>query len=334
MHWGHCVSSDLIMWEEMPTALSPDCDYEDLLGCMSGSAIVADGKLWLFYTSVSRGYSETVSAAYSDDAVNFTKYPGNPVLYPPATVSCAGNECHYSKFRDPYVFAFEGEYRMLVGAGDSNVAKVLLFRSGNLTDWEFLGELISDAGLGSVAESPAIFRLEDRWVLMLQSERHLPSRILFATGYFDGTKMRFDSEPECSRNGAGSCSDPDYKVIETGEEFLKPVSFEDSLGRRLITGWLYSSRLGGSSAMACFRELSFDLDNLLIMLPADEIIGFGVDESRFVSYSDGRLRVSYEGRTIFSKAFAYEPQLTVLEDVGTVEIFINGGHEVISLFVC
>ena len=86
--------------------------------------------------------------------------------------------------------------------------------------------------------------------------------------------------------------------------------------------------------MACFRELSFDLDNLLIMLPADEIIGFGVDESRFVSYSDGRLRVSYEGRTIFSEAFAYEPQLTVLEDVGTVEIFINGGHEVISLFVC
>ena len=48
MHWGHAVSDDLITWEELPLAIAPDMPYENGSGCMSGSAIVSDGKLWLY----------------------------------------------------------------------------------------------------------------------------------------------------------------------------------------------------------------------------------------------------------------------------------------------
>lgn len=51
MHWGHSTSDDFIRWEELPTALAPDSDY-DAFGCFSGTAIENDGKHVLFYTGV------------------------------------------------------------------------------------------------------------------------------------------------------------------------------------------------------------------------------------------------------------------------------------------
>ena len=42
MHWGHSVTEDMIRWEQLPTALAPDQEY-DREGCFSGSAIEADG---------------------------------------------------------------------------------------------------------------------------------------------------------------------------------------------------------------------------------------------------------------------------------------------------
>ncbi len=54
MHWGHAVSRDLLHWETLPAALAPDQPYEDDGGCFSGSAIEKDGKLYFFYTAVSK----------------------------------------------------------------------------------------------------------------------------------------------------------------------------------------------------------------------------------------------------------------------------------------
>ena len=51
MHWGHSVTEDMIRWEQLPTALAPDQEY-DREGCFSGSAIEADGKQALIYTGV------------------------------------------------------------------------------------------------------------------------------------------------------------------------------------------------------------------------------------------------------------------------------------------
>ena len=48
-YWGHYRSVDLIDWEECPVMLSPDQDY-DKNGVYSGSAIIKDDKMYLFYT--------------------------------------------------------------------------------------------------------------------------------------------------------------------------------------------------------------------------------------------------------------------------------------------
>ena len=82
------------------------------------------------------------------------------------------------------------------------------------------------------------------------------------------------------------------------------------------------------------RELEFDLDGNLVMLPCTEAMRYVIKESRFVSYEKGLLRVSFEGKTILERPYAEEPELMVLEDVGVVELFINGGRENITCYIC
>ena len=75
MHWGQRQRrSDNL--GRLPIALSPDEPFEDDGGCFSGSAIVGkDGKLYLFYTSVSHKLGQTQSVAVSDDGLILKNTP-------------------------------------------------------------------------------------------------------------------------------------------------------------------------------------------------------------------------------------------------------------------
>lgn len=48
-HWGHAVSTDLLHWEQLPVMLYPDEPF-DCHGAYSGSALVEDGTMYLYYT--------------------------------------------------------------------------------------------------------------------------------------------------------------------------------------------------------------------------------------------------------------------------------------------
>lgn len=90
MHWGHIRSKDLVHWEQLPIALTPGAP-EDSGGCFSGSAVVKDGRLYLFYTGHNYygdgdldHFWENQNMAYSDDGLTFHKYAGNPLIKTPA----------------------------------------------------------------------------------------------------------------------------------------------------------------------------------------------------------------------------------------------------------
>ncbi|MBR2821679.1 MAG: glycoside hydrolase family 32 protein [Clostridiales bacterium] len=307
MHWGHIVSEDLISWEECPVAVSPS----DELSCNSGCATVQDGRIWLFYTSVSHDNNEKICAYSSDDGISFTK-SGIEVTAPfEGTV----------KFRDPFVFRYGKGFRMLAGAGRDGVAKVLQYRSEDLINWEYTGELISDPVFGSVIEAPCIVEADGRWIFIIQSEKHLPTKVLFATGIYDGERFVFDDIKE------------PFKAVELGSDFYNPVTYVHEDGRVILMGWLFSMKMN-SRAISCPREISVSRKGEVCLQPAGELRRRIVKESRFVSYASGRLRVQFEGRTLFDRAYRESPEVSVLEDVGTVEVFLDGGKENISVFIC
>ena len=49
MHWLHFKSKDLINWEECGVALKPDKPYDKEFGCFSGSIVVNDNKMFVYY---------------------------------------------------------------------------------------------------------------------------------------------------------------------------------------------------------------------------------------------------------------------------------------------
>ena len=309
MHWGHAVSEDLITWEECPVAISPD----EEMCCNSGSAISHDGRIWLFYNATSSEGEETINIAYSEDGICFEKCEKNPVLKAPYEGTC--------KFREPFVSKYGKGFRMIVGAGKDGIAKALQYESEDLVNWNYSGELLSDRRFGSVIEVPQLIESDGKWIFIIQSERHLPCKVLFATGDYDGRSFVFDDTEE------------PFKPVDLGDDFLNPVTCEDEEGRKILMSWLFSMRMN-SSSVSIPRELFLSRKGEVCLLPYGELKTRQIKESRFVSYGSGRLRIQFEGKTLFDKAYRECPQVGVIEDVGTVEVFLDGGRENISMFIC
>lgn len=321
MHWGHAISDDLVNWEELDIALYPDMPYENDGGCFSGSAIVKDDVLYLFYTSVSHELGQTQSMAYSEDGFTFRKYENNPVI--PNSPLGSNKE-----FRDPKVFQYEDSYRMVVGAGIDNIGKLLLFKSDDLFNWEYVGELFSDLQFGPCVECPDLFKIDDKYCLMFSSIKSLPHRVNFALGDFDGERFVFDN------------ADDPYFAIEIGSDFYAPQTFLTPDNRRVVIGWMYNWQRAvpeGQTHVGAFtipRELYLNFDDKLCMRPIREVMPYIKTESSFVSYNNGLLRIQFEGKTICQFPLAYEPTMQILEDVGVVEVFILGGTKVITTYIC
>ena len=302
MHWGHAVTSDLITYEEMPAALTPD-DGRSYLG---GSSIAANDRLYLFYTC-----DNEILSAVSEDGIHFTD----------TEFGCVRGDCDY--FMDPHVFRSKDRYLMLVGTGRHNIAGISLYSSQDLISWEFVSELISDIRFGSHIESPNLFQTDDKWCLMFTSARQLPSRNICALGDFDGTSFRMEG---------------DFFSVESGPDLYNPYVSTIN-GRNLMLGWFYDRKSTSGAAkgmLTCAREIELNRAGELSIMPSAELLDarLTTSDSSFVCYDNGRLKIMYEKKTIFDKAYRSLPDTLTVEDVATVEVFINGGVDNITITVC
>ena len=153
MHWGHVVSDDLTNWRYMPIALKPgdDCDKN---GCFSGSAIVHGGKLWLMYTGFIENQGgdsirQVQCLAESSDGITFKKHGiviGSDLL-PDGYAPC--------DFRDPKVWFHGGSFWCIVAARKiEGRGRILLFKSSDLFNWEFVNDLLGVDSAGTMIECP------------------------------------------------------------------------------------------------------------------------------------------------------------------------------------
>lgn len=325
MHWGHAVSTDLVHWTQIENALVPNETYENEGGCFSGSAIEKDGRLYLIYTSVSRELGQTQSVAYSDDGIHFTKYSGNPVIthYP--------EEDATRDFRDPKVFAYEDEYRLVLGTCFNGRGRVLCYRSEDLLHWEYMGVLYEALGYSSPIECPDFFPLGDKWVLMFSKMGNPGYQTQFIIGSYDGKTFTPES----------------YQSPEGGPQFYAPQTFEAQDGRRIMIAWMYDwhkkpvQGYRSAGALTISRELWIDEQGKLHSYPVEEawdyirnvtpelkdtisgnltdIPGITITASTkkvTVTNVTSPLTLQYSG-TIES--------LELLEDERSVEVFINSG---------
>ncbi|MED4226975.1 glycoside hydrolase family 32 protein [Neobacillus cucumis] len=272
MHWGHVKSKDLVHWEHLPIALTPgdECDKD---GCFSGSAVDNNGELTLIYTGhhytdkEKNLFFQNQNIAVSKDGITFEKVGENPVIAnPPADSS------HH--FRDPKVWKHRDTWYMVVGnATNEEVGRVILYRSPDLSKWEYVGVLAQSNGeLGYMWECPDFFELDGKFVLMLspqgiESKGDLYNN-LFQTGYLIG-----DYDYENTKFVHGSFTELDF-----GHDFYAVQSFLDDKGRRIAIGWMdmWESNMptkedGWCGALTLPRELTLGKNNKVLMNPVEEL---------------------------------------------------------------
>lgn len=171
--WGHAVTKDFLTYKEEAIALKTDKDY-DKDGCYSGSSIIIDDVLYIYYTSV-KDNKQTQSVAFSLDGYKFVKYDLNPIINTPFEA------------RDPYVFRYNDEMYLIIGADK----KVLLYKA--ITPFEFMlvGNLFES---DEFMECPNLVKIGNKYLFKFSSM--IDRKDHFYIGSFDGAKFIKEKEAD------------------------------------------------------------------------------------------------------------------------------------------
>ncbi|XP_047023362.1 sucrose-6-phosphate hydrolase-like [Helicoverpa zea] len=267
-HWGHVRSPNLIHWEHLPTAMTPDQAY-DINGVFSGSAIVENGTMYLLYTgNVNNPTNKQVQAlAASQDGISVVKYPGNPVI--------EGADLQ-PNIRDPKVWKHGDLFFMVLGNSfdDNTRGRVLLYSSPDLISWTMESVLDeSDGSLGNVWECPDFFELDGKYVLLFSPQGMQPIgdkyKNLFQTGYLVGN---FDYETKLFTPIT------EFRELDHGHDFYATQTILDHSGRRIVVAWfdmwesVHPERNDGWSGQITIpRELELTEGLRLLQKPVKEI---------------------------------------------------------------
>lgn len=259
IHWGHASSKNLVHWRHWPLALYPSRERGEL-HCFSGSTVVENGIPAILYTSVGAGDrgpeagAEQWLARSYDGMRTWAKAPENPVLT--QKIHRGEDVLHW---RDPFVWREGSEWHMVLGGSKEGHGCILLYRSPNLVDWEFVNVVLS--GRGEMWECPNLFRLGQEWVLFYSPA----GPVRYHQGRLDETG-RFLA----TRSG----------VLDYGsaESFYAPTTFEDPNGRRVMFAWIPERARGSAQAawgwsgiQSLPRVLSLTEDGRLGVQPVEEL---------------------------------------------------------------
>lgn len=316
MHWGHARTKDFLNWEEVPVALYPDCAY-DKNGCFSGTAIVKEDTLYLFYASIDGETSaQTVSVAYSTDGIYFEKYANNPVInhYP----ADGGPD-----FRDPAVCCIDGQYYCVMATGNptDKAGRLLLYKSDNLFDWEYKGIMCQWEDC-KFTECPSFMPAEDGLHLLTASVCPLEKRHYFSVMYGKFLNGKFTVSHTAE--------------IDKGPDQYAGQAFRDHLGRNLLISWMPGWEYIGFAekdvgCMSVPRELKLK-DGKITAYPIEELQHLLKEEDECLERTENGFIVERCGRD----PLVYEGKindLKILRDGYMVEIYVNGGEEVYSVLL-
>ena len=319
MHWGHARTKDFLTWEELPIALAPDKEYDNG-GCWSGTAIEKDGILYIFYASIRNPEDgsrrvETVSVAYSEDGINFTKHEGNPII---SSFPDDGGP----DFRDPAVCYLNGEYYLVMATGNENdrAGRLLLYKGESLFSWDYIG-VMSEWEECKYAECPSFMPDEDKF-LLTASVWPLEKRHHFSIMYGSFNDGKFSIEHTAE--------------VDKGPDRYAGQVFRDHLGRNILVTWIPGWRYIGFAerdigCMSIPREISL-CDGKIKAYPIKEMQHLLKDNDPCLKRTDkGFIVERYQREPVIHEGVIDD--LKILSDGFVAEIFVNKGETVYTVLL-
>lgn len=228
-HWYHLTSTDLIEWKDEGVALIPEYRHESH-GIFSGTALVKEDQLYLFYTGNHRNSdwerrsSQCLAVLSSDGTIE--KMPEPIISEPPKKYT--------HNFRDPKVFKKGDRYYMLVGAQrEALEGCLLLYMSDDLKKWQFKQELKTNhESFGFMWECPDYFSLQGKDVLLLSPQGLKPQGNDFQNIYHSGVFIGEFNEEK------GVFDTQDFQELDKGFDFYAPQTTQAPDGRQILIGWM------------------------------------------------------------------------------------------------
>ena len=263
--WGHYISDDLLHFRFAGSAVLPD-NAADQDGAFSGSALIEDGEMLLYYTGnveqpgdydyIHAGRESSTIMLRSKDGMEFSE---KQVLLTNADFP-KEYTCH---IRDPKVWKQGNAYYMVQGgrmqadaaSGEENPGDrgaVIVLKGKDAEHFRPVYSITTEKPFGYMWECPDYFELDGKKVLSC-CPQGLPQQDYkwqntYQAGYFmlpsyfdiadpQGYGFGFDGTAEGAHylleDPEGSFREWDY-----GFDFYAPQTFTDHLGRRLLIGWV------------------------------------------------------------------------------------------------
>ena len=230
--WAHSKSYDLLHWERCETALRPDTWYSKN-GVYSGSGIVIDGKLYLFYTGNvkdAEGNRESYQCiAVSEDGEHFDRWEPSIVNQP---------DGYTRHIRDPKIWEKDGKYYAVLGIQSEKLeGKVVLYSSENIKDWKFEGEIAGAnhgklKDFGFMWECPDYFEVDGKEIFMFS-----PQGITRMYPYYENVYQIGYSVVEDGIENVDKLDN--FTLLDYGHDFYAAQTFLDEDDNRVLIGWMY-----------------------------------------------------------------------------------------------
>lgn len=275
--WGHYSTKDFITYKQHELAILPDSIY-DKNGAYSGSAIVKDDVLYLFYTGnvkhegnydyITSGREQNLMRVESKDGIHFT----NKVCllynedYP--------NDCS-NHVRDPKIFVKEGQYHLALGARLlDNTSCVLEYVSNDLNAWTYLNRYTPKDTVGYMIECPDYLCDKDISYIVCSPQ-----------GLLENNKQ-FQNRYACGYYKINQNNLVDYQTLDYGFDFYAPQTFYGTKSNVMI-GWIgmpdndYIDFYDDwNQTLSMPRKLKFT-DGKMIQYPIHEILSLRCDKKVF-----------------------------------------------------
>ena len=269
-HWYHLSSKDLVNWKDCGVGIIPNNKF-DSHGAFSGSGLVENNKLYLFYTGNTRNENwdrhPYQCLAIMDSEGNITKHNEAIIREVPSGYT--------DNFRDPKVFMEDGKYYCLIGAErrEENLGTIVYYESEDLFNWTFRGEVKSSfIGNGFMWECPDYLKFDNNGVIIFSPQGLEPQgdkyKNIFQSGYIIGDKINFDN---------GEFNHGEFNELDRGFDFYAPQTTEDENGRKILVAWMGlpeieypTDKNGWAHCLTIPRELKL-VRNKLIQEPVKEM---------------------------------------------------------------
>lgn len=256
--WGHARSKDLVHWEHLPIAVYPSVDKGEHFVWFGCTAINDEGVPMAIYTAIGpdlrpEDTAQQWASLGSPDLLSWNPLPSNPML-----TSAVHGDVTISEWRDPFLFRESGRTFMVLGGRSEGLPVVTLYEAINpgFTEWAWRG-IIFTHPRSSVpsAECPNLFRLGDKWVLLVSPH----AEVEYYIGELDLENYTFSIE--------------NSGIADYSRNFYATNVLFDGDNRALAWGALvgFSGTQGWNCCVSLPRELTLDADNRLQQRFAPEL---------------------------------------------------------------